>query len=318
MKHYTLGVSIVFFLHFLHSCERPGFIKKVDPPELVSKSYLVQEFVRNKAEIIWVIDNSGSMSTYQQSVIKNMDVFIGSFVKHSGGADWRMALLSTTKTEPPYVGFLPYDYLESSDPADAVARFNDAVRRLGTGGHHVEEAFYPIQSALKTYRDYSRKTSKLFIIVVSDELEQGGMGVDEFLNFLYAHKAPEDITTYGVFEMTEKGCGFHDYIGTRYAEFIEKTGGLTFPICSDDYGTGLATFGKDMAYKVSVSKIELDAAPNSETIKVIYQGVELSEGEYWSYNAVDNTIYFHNLDFLKGFDLEKVRVSFEKARVLDE
>ena len=318
MKNNILWICI--FL--LHSCEQPAFIKKVNPPEIISKSYTVQEFVRNQADIIWVIDNSGSMSEYQKAIIANMEVFIDSFVQNAKGSQWRMGLLSTSKDDRPYVGFARNDYLDSAEP-DPIPRFNSAIARLGTDGDAVEQSFYPLQSALYTYNDFLRKTSKLFIILVSDELEQGRQSVVSFINFLHTLKEPDSIATYGVFEMAEIGCGDEDFVGSRYAEFINRTNGLTFPICSSDYGEGLAKFGSDIAYKTSISKIQLEAAPIASTIEVVYQGKPLPQGRsetggFWNYSFVDNAIFFHNLDFLKGFDLEKVRVNFEKAQLLEE
>ena len=313
----AFAVFVVFY-----SCEQPSFIEKVEPPVFVSKSYTVQEFVRNQADIIWVVDNSGSMGAYHEAIIANMDIFIESFVQNAKGAQWRMGLLSTDVSDIPYVGFLPYNYFESSDPTP-VERFNRAVKALGTNGSPTEESFRPIQNSLIRYNGFLRENSKLFIILVSDELEQGDESVSSFIEFLHELKGPDAIATYGVFEMAEKGCGREDYTGTRYAEFIQRTNGLTFPICSDDYGQGLAKFGSDIAYKISTSKIQLDAAPVVDTIEIIYQGDKLPKGRadrggFWNYNSVDNTIIFHSLAFLKGFDLEKVRVSFEKARLLEE
>ena len=317
VKYTIVGLSILFLFY---SCERPNFIKKVDPPTLISKSYTVREFVKNQAEIVWVIDNSGSMDEHQQSVIANMDIFMNSFVQSTKGADWRMALLSTDKDEQPYIGFLPYNYLDHTDP-DAVMRFNRAVASLGTSGDaSYEQAFYPIQAALSIYSDFLRENSKLFLIIVSDELEQGKVAVDDFLRFLYSLRDPEDIATYGVFSMSEDGCGMDEFIGSRYAEFIQKTNGLTFPICASDYGAGLATFGADIAQKTSVSKIQLKEAPVIETLEVIYRGKKLPKGRsedggYWNYNSVDNSIHFHDLEFLVDSDsVEKVRVVFEEAR----
>ena len=311
----------VFFFLFC-SCERPTFVKEVDPPVLISKSYAVQEFVRNYADIIWVIDNSGSMQEFQNAVIQNMDTFMDAFVQTARGANWRMGLISTDKTEMPYIGFTFYDYLDNNS-IEPVERFNQAVRRLGTSGSSDEESFLPIERAITLYPNFLRENAKLFIIIVSDEREGGDETVDDFLDFVYSLKAPEDVAAYGVFEMPERGCGQEKFIDSRYAEFIHKTNGLVFPICSPNYGKGLSEFGSDIAKRTSYSRIRLPNAPVAETIEVIYQGKKIpigttEEGGYWKYNPVDNYIYFHNLDFLVGFDLETVRVNFEKARRLEE
>ena len=61
--------------------------------QLVSERYQLSE--EGKVDIVWVIDNSGSMSSIQQSVIQNANLFIQEFTKIRG-LDWRMALVSTS------------------------------------------------------------------------------------------------------------------------------------------------------------------------------------------------------------------------------
>ena len=319
-------VLLIFFL-FLSSCGDPEFVKEVpNPPKIVfQKSYVVQKIIGDKADILWVVDNSGSMASYQKNLIHNMDTFIQSFTEISSSANWKMGLLSTDIHDGPYVGFDPTNPLDFSS-IHSVERFNSAISRLGVNGDTAkEQAFGPIRRALTRNPHFLRKNSKLFIIIVSDELEQSGETVSGFLSFLHTLRAPQAISTYGIFEAKENGCGREQYEGTVYHEFIEQTNGLTFPICSLDYGTGLAAFGADIAKKIVTPKIILESPPVIESIRVTYQDKNIpsgipSEGGYWRYDANDNSIVFHDFSFFKetgeetGEDTqETVQVYFEKS-----
>ena len=218
----------------LGACEKtPQFVEQVPHPVLVSKTITIQEFVRNQADIIWVIDNSSSMNEEQEALIENMDYFINAFTSQAQGAQahWRMALLSTDESESPYVGFEPWDYLDHNHP-DPVGRFNAAIAKLGTSGNSsAEQAFNPLRWSLAIYGDFLRENSKLFIIIVSDEDEQShNVSVDHFIEFLHSLKNPDSIFTYGVFPLENRNCGISmDYSNSRYREFMKKTNGLVFP-----------------------------------------------------------------------------------------
>lgn len=318
---------LLFLLVFLPllSCGKAEFVKKVPPPpeQTTQESYVLQKIVGSRADILWVVDNSASMSSYQRNLIDNMNRFIRSFSKTTSNADWKMGLLSTDLDDNPYVGF------DSSSPLDftskdSIQRFNKAIARLGTSGDAIaEQSFGPIRKALTEYPDFLRPNSKLFIILVTDEKEQSGESTGEILSFLHSLRRPEDISTYGIFEKSEDGCGTTTYQDSIYQDFINQTKGLTFEICASDYGVGLAKFGNDIAQKIITPKIFLGAPPVPESIRVFYKDVELpggslEKGGYWRYSANENAIAFHNLNFFKGGQRsqEEVRVLFTKEEMV--
>ena len=318
------NISFVFLIVFIFfsSCGNPEFVKEVpaSPKIVFQKSYVVQDIIGDKADILWVVDNSGSMGSYQKSLIHNMDIFIQSFTQISSSANWKMGLLSTDINDRPYVGFDPTNPLDFSS-SHSVERFNRAISRLGVDGDvYKEQAFGPIRRALTNNPHFLRKNSKLFIIIVSDEAEQSGELASSFLSFLHTLRPPHAISTYGIFENQEEGCGYEPYAGSVYHAFIEQTNGLTFPICSPNYGAGLAAFGADIAKKIITPKITLESPPVVESIKVTYQdnnipGGTPSKGGYWRYSANENAIVFHNLSFFKETSQETqetVQVSFEE------
>ncbi len=316
----ALCLSAIALMVFT-ACADPGFVQRVDSaPQIRSnRSYTVQDLVSGKAEILWVIDNSISMGPYQNELMRNMDIFIRSFTQTATGADWRMGLISTDQSEPPYIGFMPSDRLDHTSP-DPVGQFSSAIRRLGVNGSITEKAFRPIDIALTNYPDFLRDASELFIVIVSDEDEQSSISVQGFINWLHTIRPPGSISTYGIFEMQESGCGSTQFQGKRYGELMRLTNGLTFPICSRDYGNGLAAFGADIAQKIVIPKIYLEVAPIVETIQVLYEGTMVKDGSaedggYWMYNTEDNAIFFHDLSFLSGSDTatENVQVLFEQV-----
>ena len=81
-------------------------------------------------DILWTIDNSGSMGDHQRDVIANANSFISQFTQ-STALEWRMGLVSTDTQDEPYVGLIPGTELNYLTP-NAVTKFQQAVRRLGT------------------------------------------------------------------------------------------------------------------------------------------------------------------------------------------
>ena len=308
----------LFFVFIFSSCEDPIFIQEAPEKILINRSYTVRELIVTPADILWVVDNSPSMDKYHDSLMQNMDLFINNFTKKSQLVPWRMGLLSTDTSDDPYIGLKSGNRLDSTEtnPSD---RFINAISRLGTGGSAREKSFDPIRFALESYPDFLRKNSKLFIIIVSDEKEQSIQSLEKFLNFLKSLRPLFSISTYGIFEKPEEDCGSgKKFKGSHYERFIRLTRGLSYSICSDDYGLVLSAFGEDIAKKITTSKIYLNSVPITKTLQVFYDGRPIPSGTsfrggFWLYNISENAIFFHDLSFLKeGDDTEKIKVTFEK------
>src|SRR5690606_9309229 len=100
-------------------------------------------------DILWVIDNSGSMQSIQNNIIANAKIFMEQFIleKH---INWKMGIASTDKSEAPYLGFdnsFDRSLVDFNDPLsidDTVSKFQDAVRELGVNGDAYELVFYNV------------------------------------------------------------------------------------------------------------------------------------------------------------------------------
>ncbi|MBY0470502.1 VWA domain-containing protein [bacterium] len=265
-------------------------------------------------DILWVIDNSGSMGTYQKQVIANTSMFINEFVRKAGGLNWRMGLISTDLADEPYIGMKPADAFDSRSHS-VVSRFQNAVAKLGTGGDSTEQMFAPLKKVMKNNSWFFRKNAALAIILVTDVDE----GVDLTVKIdpvamakeLKAYKGRNTVLLYGVFGMPDIGgmnCPAestgYTFKASRYKQFFDQFPYQVYPACDPKFGQNLAELGRDLVNKIInyTPRIPLTTVPMPETLKLTYDGKILpggspDNGGFWSYEQDENMIYFPDLSF---------------------
>jgi hypothetical protein len=312
---------LVFGLTIIGCRKDPDFLhyRKYEAAQTYSKTQKVKDFNGIlDLDILWVIDNSGSMLDHQNSVIRNTDTFVNIFTRNSS-LHWKMGLISTDTIDQPYEGFDQFNPLDYTK-ADAVPRFRTAVRNLGTSGSALEMTFEPIINALTRYRQFVRPNSMLAIIVVSDAPEQSRFDAIEFLRRLQTFKPDlSKVVFYGVLGPVDWCRATDDtwiWGGSDYYQVLQSVQGKTFPICSADFGNNLVTLGEDLYQRISTPKIYLDARPDVKTIQVLYQGNEIpggpkADGGLWYYDYDLNAIVFYDLSFAPG-DTEEIEVKFDE------
>lgn len=316
MIYRSLRLTLLVGFVFLLGCQKSDFLYYLnDKPATYAETYTIKELVGlNKVDILWVIDNSGSMGPFQQAVINNTNDFIDELSKDSR-LKWRIGLISTDDVENPYTGFDFSNMVESSNPS-SVNMFKSAVAKLGTYGSGFEEAFDPILKTLQNYPKFRRSDAYFSLIVVSDAMEQSGYGATEFLDRLGQITDIKKMGFYGVLgpnEWCANGEGWK-YTGSSYEELAKSVPSSTFPVCSSKFGEELVKIAKSIVSMASNPKLFLDAWPRPSTIQVFHKGVGLpggpkEKGGYWYYNPQINAIVFYNLDFAPT-DTEQVTVSF--------
>ena len=191
-----------------------------------------------KLDIIWVVDNSGSMDDYHHKLLATVDGF---FQQLKDGAthhlDIKMGLLSTSVSDHPLMGFRPPNPVEypNATHLKGLPLFKLALKQLGAMGDSFEKAFIPVQKALYYFPDFLRPKSKLILIIVSNEEESGSRpSIGQFIDLLYSHRKYDSVSTYGLFGIKENGCahaGNDEFAGSRYDILVKATGGKAFPIC---------------------------------------------------------------------------------------
>jgi predicted small lipoprotein YifL len=323
-------LSLALGVFALAGCENPGLLYHFQPPaaKVSDVTHQLKQLQGNSVvDILWVIDNSGSMGTHQANVIANIGVFLNQFAQSGNPLNWKMGLISTDKSDPPYIGFGLGQELTSRTPGN-IGLFQNAVRRLGTSGAAVEEGFDPLLQALRVSPDFIRPRSTLAVILVTDAEEQGDEPVPSVLNRLALHQDLADVVGYGIFWTNDLGCLDNPQEtnwtlrGSRYGDFIQALKGKAYPLCSSQFGANLADLGKDLVKRVVAPRLFLDARPRLQTLRVVYQGRDIPAGlpgtaGAWYYDERLNAIVFHDLSFAPG-DQEEVRVVFEEDNGWDQ
>jgi len=201
----------------------------------------------NKVDILFVIDNSGSMSVVQNRVIYSARNFFKT-INADKQVDWKIGLISTDQVDRPYFGF---DENVSStvigpDVNVVADDFSRAINRLGTAGDYTELTYFNIERVLTDYPYFHRKDADIAVVMVTDEKEQSEetKGSDYkwdtfFKRFQsrYISKGNQ-VRFYGVLNFIGlDDCVFsgHDleYSQTSFSKIIDATRGFTISSCND-------------------------------------------------------------------------------------
>ena len=331
MKFLLIAICLTNFI----SCDREDDYVYFDQPpvqETFSRTFNILSLVQDKKiDILWVVDNSGSMHDIQQNIVTNTALFMQAFQKNKH-IEWKMGLVSTDKGEDPYLGFdrlAPFDHT-SINP---VSTFQTNVNRLGTNGDAWEYVFYNvdrmISPILQTATDrthFFRADAHLVVIMVTDEEEQSD-GINRtlyqaqsFYNHLRGLKSADKVIRfYGAFGLGDmQGCSSSDdYLASSFEEIINLTGGFAISACDSTFGNRLADVGSDIVSILKSPSIPINARPKTETLEVFFKGKKLpggpkSLGGIWYYNRAHSTIDFYDLDFAGGnLKVADVEVRFD-------
>ncbi len=86
----TMRLGFIVLLAGLAGCDKERLVK-VLPPDVRVDTYLQQS--ASQVDVLWVIDNSGSMAPRQENLAKNFQSFIDVFAK--GSIDFRIGVTTT-------------------------------------------------------------------------------------------------------------------------------------------------------------------------------------------------------------------------------
>lgn len=254
------------------------------------------QFVQNsgkegKVDIIWVVDNSGSMGDEQDALAKNFDAFIGDFVQKK--IDFKMAVVTTDATKKhdgKIVGNSDV-LLTSAKAQENEAKFmNDfkSIVNVGINGSGKEAGLHTSESFLKNNAaSFLRNDAFLIVIVISDEEDQSMKKVDEYVNYYRSFKVNPGMMKFYSIVTTENTSFKWETIGNRYIDASIKTGGVYSNIKNDFYST-LSNMGGRIVDLLD--SFALSGVPFNSQFKVLVDGTEQING--WSYDQQARTIKF--------------------------
>ena len=239
-------------------------------------------------DVLWVIDNSGSMNPFQQNLSTNIGSFMAAFI--ATGADYHMAVITTD--DPIF-----YNIISNSSINPELELANQVVTGVNGSGMEkgIEMAYRSLSTGMAAPGGaFFRTEAKLVVIFVSDEPDHSHLWTT-YINFFDALKPSGKFLPYGVIGDVPDGCFYngsgwqrHAQSGLGYWDLINHYGGSWFSICATDWGVQLQQLANEVTNQRSFPLDEPD--PIEDTIEVRVNGQLTTE---WQYDSSDNAVVFN-------------------------
>ncbi len=242
-------------------------------------------------DILWVIDDSGSMADNQDALARNFNNFISQFLDKK--IDFKMAITTTDGTSTRN-GKMVGDSgkLTSASAIGNRAAFTNNFTKwvkVGTSGSGIEQGLKCASSFLDRYSaSFLRPDAYLAIVFVSDENDQSDKKVSEYIARFQSAKTNKGmVKAYSI--VTEKlpANAQWETIGKRYNEASVATSGTTSEITEDFSGT-LKDIGAQIVKLID--SFALNGSPVNNTVQVFVNNIETKSG--WSYDLTNHSIKF--------------------------
>ena len=269
-----------------------------------------QQLAEGSLDMLWIVDNSGSMSDALDHVADNFEDFIDPWLS-LGSMDWQMGVVTTDMDNPAQSGrLLGSEKIITPSTPDAREAFLDAVNQ-GSSGSGSERGFDATVAALSEplistdNAGFLREDASLFVLIVTDEDDDSDMEPDEFVDFLHGLKASDDMASFSAFCGDSGWFGCTKWLswssgmitaeaGNEYIEAVDETDGYWASICTDDFSDALTMMS--MAAAGLTDTFYLSAVPLTlNTMQVWDDGVEVdydNENGWW-YDSGTNSITFN-------------------------
>ncbi len=284
---------VVFLALASCQCNAPQLTQALPPGARVDT---YQQQAASNIDVLWVVDNSGSMEPRQENLARNFGAFISEFTKNS--VDYRIAVTTTDifKEAGRLVGS---PSIISPATPNAAAVFARNIK-VGTSGSPYEVGLdaaklsidlqlqanaarvlqcksmcasnappaCKINCETQTQFSFLRTDAYLYLIFVSDEDDRSSQDVRYFYRYFETAKGIGNdgtVTTAAIIgDVPSNTCGATP--GSKYLALSDLTGGEVGSICDANFA---ATLGKLARNAVGLKrKFALQAKPNVETLAV--------------------------------------------------
>ena len=290
-------------------CEGDYTIYDVHPPEVVYVDVPVevpvevpgeggdvwidsfeQPFSVDGVDIVWLIDRSGSMNTFDQAVIDG----IGQMMNALPAVGWRLGITTTDHIDSMSASNFPLV------PGDTVADAELMYNSLSNFAHR-EAGFDALHSYLinNAYNQtWLRDDAALLVVFVSDEDEQSNTqftsapaGLQEFIQWYGNRRQSVFMASIVKVPILESVCD-NAYsaidIGDRYIDATNAFNGVVVDICEEDWSPGVAAASSQVEPH---EEWPLSYTPIEDTLIVFEDTVPMADTD-WVYNAATNSVEF--------------------------
>ncbi len=227
-----------------------------NPPDLEtpSRTDRIVQVTTPEVDILWVIDDSCSMSEEQAKLTQNFPNFVNFFL--DSGLDWHIGVVSTDMQSSAKSGKLQqkggFKWITPDTP-NPVEIFRQ-MATLGTNGSVDERGRAAAYAALTDpnlsgfNNGFYREDATLHIVVITDEPDYSGSNPsrNEFINWLLALKEDPEMVTFSSIVGPAGGCATAE-AGTDYIAVTNAVGGIHESICKNDWVPVLEQLGLQAA-----------------------------------------------------------------------
>lgn len=286
----------------------------------------------SKVDILFVVDDSGSMNTHQTNLIRNTELFVDEIVGNRI-LDYHIGVLSSTARNTWGSGgsVCPdgrlcgrLERFVSRNTVDGIRALKENFR-LGVNGSAEEKFFEPVLMALTppmsngANAGFYRPDASLAVIFLTDAEDQSNISPQEFYNFLVQLKGGDTskILTYGsIIPSGRTGC-LRDSGDSplRIESFFALSKGSYYFLCDPLFGRDLAKISADISAKVG-RVILLERPPFVPSIRVTY-GTQVLPNDSrtgWIYDPAKNAIILgREIDWVDQGPGVSILVEFSEA-----
>lgn len=259
-------------------------------------------------DVLWVVDNSCSMSDEVASIAGNFQSFIDEFTDLD--IDYHIAVVTTDMDNPTHSGKFQGAVI-TPDTNNPAAEFTSQTNQ-GSSGSATEQGFAAVYAALNepllstTNADFLRTDATLSVIVVSDEDDSSSMSASSFVSWFQGIKSDPEMARFN---------GFFDAVSSEffswegYIDAVEATDGFYDSITSSSFDLALQELSFAAAGMYVTFYLTGEPATLADmTVTVDGQEVAQDSENGWTYDAETNAITFHG-DAIPGPDAN-VEISY--------
>ena len=286
----------------------------------------IDEFVQSggeKVDILFIVDNSGSMSEEQDNLDRNFTEFITQALEFQN--DYHIGIITTDMDNDTDSGQLRAPGVITRGP-NIVDEFGDTIR-VGTNGSNLEKGLAAAYTALSQpllydtgilcttnsdcqaptlcidskcggfNRGFVREDASLELIFVSDEDDASSESPSFYANFFKSIKGILNESRFhahaivGALDGDPSACdGANGEAspGDRYIEVAQSTNGQVHSICESDFGLALREIGRE-AFDLPI-QFSLSYPAEATSISVEIDAQPQNDG--WRYDYESNSIIF--------------------------
>jgi len=262
----------------------------------VTENFAQSASPSKKLDVVWVIDNSGSMADEQISLGENFSAFINDFILKD--IDFKMAITTTDASSAAKKGRLVAGSdikLTSQKAKENELQFKEDFKNLvyvGTSGSGVEKGLEASEGFMQKYASsFLRPDAYLAVVIISDEEDQSSKTAAEYANFLKSMKASAGLVkVYSIVDVNLTNSKSTAGLTSGYARYkavSDLTSGSVANIRDDFYRTLDDMGGTIMNL---LDSFALAHPAKADSVRVYVNGVETSS---YSFDAASNAIKFN-------------------------